>query len=81
MERSQDHFELNFKSGKIKVLRHSIGDKVIFKIVFSDRRQPLVVTRARHADGYKFWTSLPEGRQWEAEEVGSLIVEYFKSFQ
>ncbi len=81
MERSQDNFELDFKGGKIKVSRHSIRSQVIFKIVFSDNRRPLVATRALHADAYKFWTSIPEGRQREAEEVGPLIVEYFKSFQ
>ena len=81
MERSQDNFELDFRGEKIKVSRHSIGPRVIFKIVFPGYTRPLVVTRAIHADAYKFWTSIPEGRQREAEEVGPLIVEYFKSFQ
>ena len=81
MEGSKDNFELDFKDGKIKLSRHSIGSQVIFKIVFPDNRRSLVATRARHADAYKFWTSIPERRQWEAEEVGPLIVEYFKSFQ
>lgn len=81
MERSQDNFELDYKGGKIKVSRHSIGNQVIFKIIFPDNRRPLVVTRAKHADAYKFWTSIPEGRLREAQEIGPLIVEYFKSFQ
>lgn len=54
MERSQDHFELDFGVVKIKVSRHSIVSQVIFKIVFPDKRRPLVITRARHADAYKF---------------------------
>ncbi|OKS88709.1 hypothetical protein RG47T_4187 [Mucilaginibacter polytrichastri] len=27
----------------------------------------------------RFWTSLPEGRQVEAEKVGPLIARYFKN--
>ena len=81
MERSQDNFELDFKKVKIKVSKHTIEKQVIFKITFPDNRPPLVITRAHHADSYKFWTSVPEGRQKEAMEVGPLIVEYFKSFQ
>jgi len=50
-------------------------------VTFSINRTPLVVTRALHSNAYRFWTSIPEGRQQEAEEVGALISEYFKSFQ
>ena len=61
--------------------RHFVGTQVIFRIVFSDKRPPLVITRAEHSNVHKFWTSIPEGRQKEAEEVGTLISEYFKNFQ
>ena len=77
----ETNFELNFKDGTIRVQRHSIGAQVIFRVTFSNKRTPLVVTRALHANAYRFWTSIPEGRQDEAEEVGALISEYFKSFQ
>ncbi len=81
MEKSQDNFELDFKDEKINVQRHSIGSQVIFRILFSNKRTPLVITRGTHSNAYKFWTSIPEGRQNEAEEVGPIISEYFKSFQ
>jgi len=74
-------FALDFNNGKIEVSRHSIGEQVIFRIVFSDKRQPLVISRAAHSNAYNFWTSIPEGRQKEAEEVGALISEYFKKFE
>lgn len=80
MEKSQDNFELEFRDGKIQVRRHSIGSQVIFQVAFSDGRRPLVLTRALHSNANKFWTSIPEGRQAEAEEVGPLISEYFKQF-
>ena len=78
MEKASDNFELDFEEGKIHVHRHLVGTQTIFRVKFSDTRQPLVVTRATHANAYKFWTSIPEGRQKEAEEVGALISEYFK---
>lgn len=80
MERDQNNFTLDYGDGKILVQRHSIGAQVIFRVTFSNKKSPLVVTRAIHSNAYKFWTSIPEGRQKEAEEVGALIAEYFKSF-
>lgn len=50
-----------------------------FRVVFSSSRQPLVVARTKDAVKETFWTSIPEGRQKEAEGVGKLIDEYFKS--
>lgn len=79
MEKDLNNFELDFKGGKVKVQKHSIGAQVIFRIQFSEGRTPLVITRATHADAFRFWTSVPEGRQKEAEEIGLLIAAYFKS--
>jgi hypothetical protein len=81
MGKRQNDFTLDFMDGTIRVQRHSIGAQVIFRVTFSNKRTPLVVTRALHSNAYRFWTSIPEGRQQEAEEVGALISEYFKSFQ
>jgi hypothetical protein len=81
MEKDQNQFELVYKEKKVNVQRHSVGKDVIFRIIFEDRKQPLVITRATHASTNRFWTSIPEGRQTEAEEIGALISEYFKSSQ
>ena len=78
MDKNETDFELDFNEDKIKVHRLLVGTQTIFRVVFSNKRQPLVVTRATHANAYKFWTSIPEGRQKEAEEIGALISEYFK---
>jgi len=79
MNQDSNNFELSFNGEKIKVQRHSIGKQTIFRIIFSDKRPTLVITRALHENAYKFWTSIPEGRQREAEEIGALISEYFKT--
>ena len=81
MENSQDIFELDFKEGKIRVQRHFVASQTIYRIVFSDKRDPLVVTRALTDNAAHWWTSIPEGRQREAEEIGPLIAAYIKANQ
>lgn len=81
MEAPSKSFELDFKEGKIKVQEHAVKGQPVFRILFSDNRTPLVIARATHIREHRFWTSFPEGRQQEAEEVGALISEYFKSKQ
>ena len=44
-------------------------------------KKPLVLTRATGQDSDRFWTSIPQGRQKEAEEIGPLIGEYILSTQ
>ena len=81
MENSQDIFELDFKEGKIRVKRHFVASQTIYRIVFSDKRDPLVFTRALTDIATHWWTSIPEGRQREAEEIGPLIADFIKANQ
>jgi hypothetical protein len=79
MDQSQNSFELNFKDGKIRVQRHTIGGhQTVYRVAFSDARPPLVLTRAAGKEIGMHWTSIPEGRFNEAEEVGPLIEQYYK---
>ena len=78
MENGIDIFELDFKNGKIRIQRHLVSQQIIYRIVFSDKRSPLVVTRALTDNASRWWTSIPEGRQREAEEIGPLITAYIK---
>jgi len=81
MENSQDIFELSFKQGRIRIQRHFVSSQTIYHVVFSDKRSPLVVTRALTDNASRWWTSIPEGRQREAEEIGPLITAYIKANQ
>jgi hypothetical protein len=76
MNNNGANFELVYKGSKIKVKEHKVAGQTIFRIVFPDGRKPLVVTRATGSNYTDFWTSVPEGRQQEAEEIGALISEY-----
>ena len=81
MENNPDIFDLDFKGGKIRVQRHFVANQTIYRIVFSDKRPALVVTRALNENAAHWWTSIPEGRQNEADEIGPLIEEYIRLHQ
>ncbi len=81
MESSTGIFDLNFKDGTIRVQRHLVANQTIYRILFSDKRAPLVITRALNENAARWWTSIPEGRQSEAKEIGTLIAEYIISHQ
>lgn len=70
---------LELNGVKIEVNEMDLPGHVAFRVVFSSKRQPMVVARARKESGLGFWTSIPEGRQKEAEGVGKLIEEYLKN--
>ena len=81
MENGAAIFELDFKAGKSRVQRHLVANQTIYRVVFSDKRSPLVVTRALTDNASHWWTSIPEGRQQEAAEIGILIANYIKANQ
>lgn len=64
----------------IQVSEHQLKEMRLFRLVFPDNRKPLNITVAeRRGTGEKFWTSVPEGRQEEAEQFGRLIANYIRS--
>jgi hypothetical protein len=76
-----DKFEITYGSTTIAVERFSIGKTIAYKAVFSSKRQPLIITKANNFELSKFWTSIPEGRQQEAEGLGELIEDYLLNKQ
>jgi len=76
-----DNFELDFMSGRIKVQRRLVANQTVYIVVFSDNRKHLVLTRATSHNANYFWTSVPEGRQREAEQVGPVIAEHIRNNQ
>ena len=56
--------------------RLNIPRQVVYYVKFSSVRQPITVARAKFVDSDVRWTSVPEGRQKEAEGVGKLIDQY-----
>ena len=79
MVEQQAGFQIIYKGQLATVKEHSLKQKRVFHILFTDKRKPLIITVALDRQDVKFWTSIPEGRQKEAEEIGKLIAAYIRS--
>lgn len=61
----------------IQVKKYKINSTDIYRVIFADRRPPLIMTIAEKKSGKKYWTSIPEGRQEEAEDIARLVGEHY----
>ena len=71
-------FEIVLSDITITVTSHFVASEEVFRIEFSDGRPPLVVHEALGGNR-PFWTSIPQGRQKEAEFFGARIAEKLKN--
>lgn len=79
MRELEPPFELDYQGKPIKVAEHEIKDKRVFYIDFNGWSKPLTITVGLNRFDEKFWTSIPEGRQKEAEEIGRLIAGHIRN--
>jgi hypothetical protein len=79
MREIEPPFNLEHDGTTIAVSEHSIAGNRVFRLVFSDGRKPLSIIIAERPNQEKFWTSMPEGRQAEAEQFGKLIANFIRS--
>jgi hypothetical protein len=63
-------FNIIYQGNTVKVEVHEVGKQEIMKVHLSD---VLFITKGKDIDRYDFWTSIPQGRQQLAEEIGELI--------
>ena len=75
----EDSFTFEAHGVSLTCERVNLPRLVAYRVVFSSKREPIIITQAKSLDNSKFWTSIPEGRQKEAEGVGKLIDEYLKT--
>ena len=75
---TSDEFEIDIDGFIMTVTSHLIDGDELFHITFSDGRPPLVVNEAI-SGSRTFWTSIPQGRQKEAEFFGAKIAEKLKN--
>jgi len=75
----EEPFEIEFDGNLIGIREHQIADRRVFYIDFKGRRKALAITVGLNRKDEKFWTSVPEGRQDEAEIIGRLIAQYIRS--
>jgi hypothetical protein len=71
-------FELVVDERTVRVSEHDLAGKRVFHVDYGSGLRPLVITVGISSRDKKFWTSIPEGRQAEAERIGKLIGEYIR---
>lgn len=71
-------FEIKYEGKAVRVSEHNIAEQRVFHVDLPLHGKALILTVTEGPKG-RFWTSLPEGRQVEAEKVGPLIARYFKN--
>ncbi len=74
----ENKFQINYKDRQVNIEEVSLGGQTLYRATFPDKTA-LFIARAKNANAAFFWTSVPEGRQQLAEEIGKLIEEYIKS--
>ncbi len=77
----QQAFSVSLYGKTLSVEPMKKGSSYVFMIIFPDGTPRLAITRAINVDQSKFWTSIPEGRQPEAERIGPLIVAHYQQLQ
>jgi hypothetical protein len=75
-----EKFSIFYKETELEVEWLSVNGVSVFRVPVVNQ-QPLLITRATKENGKKFWTSIPEGRQAEAELIGPLIEAWYRSRQ
>jgi hypothetical protein len=74
-------FQITYGNTVLRIRPVDMPGRLAFYVSFSSERKPLLVVRAKDFNASSFWTSMPEGRQKEAEGVGKLIEEYLAGQQ
>lgn len=72
------NFQLIWRNKELEVLPKKVGGGWVYIIRFPDRTPVLMLTYATKEKGGHFWTSVPEGRQGEAEQIGPMITEHYR---
>jgi hypothetical protein len=73
--------KFSFESHGVIIMcqRLAVKKQVAYHVHFSSKRKPIVVARAKFEDSDARWTSIPEGRQKEAEGIGALIEQFLST--
>lgn len=71
-------FSIEQGSQSLHIRPRKVGGAIVFVVHFADQRLPLAITKASAENLPVFWTSIPEGRQNEAEQIGPLISAHYQ---
>jgi hypothetical protein len=74
-------FDIELSGLVTRVTGHTIKSARVFHVVYPNSKPALNITIAEDSEGVKFWTSVPEGRQEEAEFAGKAIAAYIREYR
>jgi hypothetical protein len=77
---NNERFEVIYKNQTLPVEVITLAANTLFRVSLIEKIS-LIITRAMGDNGKKFWTSIPEGRQVEAEAIGPLIEAWYRDNQ
>ena len=72
-------FQIQFADLNLLIETIEIPKQVLFRVTFPDKRLPLTIGRVYNFNHEKFWTSIPEGRLKEAQQIGPLIEAWYRA--
>ncbi|SFA41473.1 hypothetical protein SAMN04488511_102329 [Pedobacter suwonensis] len=72
-------FKLEVGGKTLRIAEYELEGKRVFHVNFGPGGSPLVIAIAIGSNNKRFWTSIPEGRQKEATDIGRLIAEYIRA--
>lgn len=72
-------FQIVWREKELEVIPKKVGGDLVYIVRFPDRTPSLMLTLASKEKGGHFWTSVPEGRQKEAEVFGPMITEHYQA--
>lgn len=76
MKKTVENFTVRYKNNLVAVEVLTFDGRVLYSVSFADRPS-VFLAKAVTLSGRTLWTSVPEGRQSIAVEIGALIDEYF----
>ena len=68
-------FRMMYKDEPVVVHPLNVNNSRIYRVLFGNGNS-LILVRAMDFDGSPFWTSVPEGKQQVAQEIGNLISDH-----
>lgn len=71
MQKSGEIFTITYNGKEVNVQPYTFKNRELFAIGLSQKQ--LIITKTEKLNGTEIWTSLPQGDQKLAEQIGRLI--------
>jgi len=70
-------YKIDYDGYVLSVTEAVIEGTRVFHVEFSIKVKPVNLVVVDNGKGFRFWTTIPEGRQAVADEIGPVIGRYY----